>query len=118
MKAKGVDVVHATSDGQLFFEKNSAELHKSTNAKGAKLTVFTFGEAEENEPEQAKQLNAKDTIAMIEGIEDVAKLDELNAAEVAGPNRKTVIEAIAARNAALQPSGGDKTDEKRKNDDK
>jgi len=46
MKNKGVDIVHATSDGQLFFEQNAAELHRDSNAKGEKLTVFTFGEAE------------------------------------------------------------------------
>jgi hypothetical protein len=127
MKDKGVDTVHATSDGQLFFEKNAAELHRDTNAKGDKLTVFTFGAADAAEaPEgseasgkkdEAKPLNAKDTIAKIATIEDVKELDALQAAEVAGQNRKTVIDAIGARNAALQPDGGQKNDEQRKNDE-
>lgn len=120
MKNRNVDVVFATSDGQLFLEKNSADLHQETNAKGEKLTIFKFGaedapEAEAKAP--ANDMNAKDTIALVATVDDPAQLDLIQKEEEAGKNRKSVLDAIGSRNAALVKDGGDKNDDERKNDD-
>src|SRR5690554_6345009 len=123
-KEKGLDVVHATSDGQLFLEVNAANLHANSNAKvnakGTKLKVYTFEDEVETETEDenpSNPMNAKDTIAKIATIESLEELKALEAAEVEGQSRKTVLEAIAARNAELQPDGGEQIDEERKNED-
>jgi hypothetical protein len=119
MKLRGVDVVYATSDGQLFFEANAAELHKNTNAKKAKLEVFPFGTEQEDQTSTESGLNAKETIAKVKTMEDVTELLALQIAEEATEKpRSSVLKAIGKRNAELAPDGGEKNDNKRKDDDK
>lgn len=44
MAAQGLSEIYATEDGQLFYDKNRAELH----AEGNKLQVFSYSENKKN----------------------------------------------------------------------
>lgn len=116
-----VDTVYATSDGQLFFGKNSAELHRDTNAAGDKLTVFVFGAAAAFDMEaeivpalapnqhnvnevsipEFEGLSTEALIGEIAKVEDLSVLTVLQAMEDNGEKRASILAAIGQRNAQL-----------------
>lgn len=126
-----VDEVFATSDGQIFLTENAANLHKNFNAKKKKLSVASYevsgkptsnlkkveDTGSEESPMQkgkreAKELKEKVATATQE------ELDVIEKAEVEGKNRKSIIKAIGERKAVLTPTGAEKIDTNKQNDDK
>lgn len=88
------DTVYATSDGQVFLNKNRAELHATPKGR---VQTFTRGVSEQEKSAETNVVpNAKTTV---EAIKQVATLEELKAFE--NDSRKTVIEALEKRKAEL-----------------
>lgn len=120
------DTCYITSDGKGFFNKNSAELHASRNATGKVLEVKEFTRLEKvgvvdpvNVTAEQKLLSGAipEVKALLATVASNEELDAFAKAEQEGADRKGVHTAIAERRAALAPTGGDKNDENRKNDD-
>lgn len=104
-------VIYATSDGQMFFNRNRAELH----ANSAKLTVYDIPRSELDEQlktkgkpngsESGKEDNGHtvdDLKALVAKTLDFAELAVLLEDEKAGKNRVTAIAAIDERVAELK----------------
>lgn len=90
------DTVYATSDGQVFLNKNRAELHATPKGKVYPYNRSDFVQKEEPLKEDKAVLNAKSTV---EAIKEATTLDELKAFE--DDTRKTVLEALDKRKAEL-----------------
>lgn len=115
-----------TSDGGAFLNENSAKLHANKNASGKKLTVTTFSNpneatADNGEAEGVTKLlsyNTKDFTAAVASVGSQEDLDTLEKGENTKKKpRKGVLEAIALKRAELAPTGGDKNDTERKNEE-
>jgi len=88
------DTVYATSDGQVFLNKNRAELHATPKGR---VQTFTRGVSEQEKSAETNVVpNAKTTV---EAIKQVTALEELKAFE--NDSRKTVLEALEKRKAEL-----------------
>lgn len=88
------DTVYATSDGQVFLNKNRAELHATPKGK---VQTFTRGVSEQEKSTKTNVVpNVKTTV---EAIKQVTTLEELKAFE--SDSRKTVVEALEKRTAEL-----------------
>lgn len=92
--------VFATTDGQVFLDKNRAELH----AKPNKLQAYPFdrfGVSAESSDAPEYDKNAKDTIADVRVLETVEELEVLKT----GEGRKTVLASIEDRLKELAEEG-------------
>lgn len=86
------NTVHATVDGNIFLEKNRAEIHA-----GKKGRVFPFDRPIVKEA--AKELVSK-VEDVIKAIAEVTTVEELEAFKA--DTRKTVIKAVEEKTAALE----------------
>ena len=106
-------VIYAVSDGQMFFNKNRAEL--DANSGKEKLAVYDFAR---QDVEDSKSTTKEDDGHSVDELKelvaqtsDFAQLDKLLEDEKAGKNRKTAIAAIEARIKELKEAEDqDKTD--------
>lgn len=89
-----VDVLYATSDGNVFINKNYAELHANNN-KG--MNIETFVRPKEKEVVNIKPKSAEQ---LIKEITEVTSLEDLQN-YVPGETRKTVLKAIEDRTNQL-----------------
>lgn len=79
--------------------------HVVTNEIGAAAEVET-GERKAAEPDPLDQ-SVPDLKAYLDGIDDLGEIVRLIQAEEAGKTRKSALEALAARKAALEPNDAD-----------
>lgn len=100
-------VIYATTDGQLFFNKNRAELHAGKGK--TKLGVYDIARADvaldPKEVDAVKEDNEQtvdDIKELIAETSDLAELDKLLTDEKEGKDRKTAIAAIEERIAELK----------------
>lgn len=82
--------VYATADGNVFLDKNRANLH-------TKGQIFEIERAHKSDA----NLSVKDAKTMIEEIAKIDKIEELDLIQ-SSEKRKTVLEAIEKRREQLQ----------------
>jgi len=92
-------VIYATSDGQMFFNKNRAELH--ANSSKEKLAVYDFARADMEEETQEEDFEKLASIAVLKKqlpeMNDFSELKEMLSIELNGEKRKTAVTIIDAR---------------------
>ncbi|WP_417366888.1 hypothetical protein [Flavobacterium beibuense] len=112
-----VNEVYATPDGNVFIQKNRAELHakqKDIRVKPFERELKGDSKATKTETVQAvERPNVTDTQKLIDAVTTLEGLDEYRQ-----DDRKTVQKAVAAKEAALKDASNDDTDKEKQSEAK
>ncbi len=109
-----IDEIHATTDGQFFFDENRAQLHKKSKRNPVtgkdKITVYTisreealtFGKPLKNEKPDFLKLGVREITEALKTKNDLDELREYLEVEKSNEPRSTAITAIENRIAELE----------------